>query len=148
MSVMGIGPKAGAVIGGYLILTVILSYLFSPVFRITRNSYGALLAVGIAMAVVGFSLNLAAASQMLKAHKNDTLATKGLYGVFLHPMYFFQVFVTLPGVTLLFNSWLALTAVPVGIVAVKLLVKEENQFLGSRYGERYSEYRRKVLIRF
>ena len=148
MSVMGVGHKAGAVVGGYLVLTVVLSRIFSPLFRITSDSYSALLTAGIVMAVVGFSLNLAAAFQMLKAHKKDTLATAGLYGIFLHPMYFFQVFVTLPGVTLLFNSWLVLTMVLVGIAAVKLFVKEENHYLENRYGDAYREYRQKVLIKF
>jgi len=148
MSVMGIGHKAGAVVGGYLVLTVVLSYVFSPSFRITSGSYSTLLTAGIVMAVVGFSINLAAAFQMLKAHKKDALATTGLYGIFLHPMYFFQVFVTIPGVTLLFNSWLVLTTVLVGIAAVKLFVKEENHYLENRYSDAYREYIQKVLIKF
>jgi protein-S-isoprenylcysteine O-methyltransferase Ste14 len=126
MSVMGIGHKAGSLVGGCLVLTATLSYVFSPLFRITGSSYGVLLTVGIILAASGFSLNLAAAFQMLRAYKKDRLATKGLYHVFLHPMYFFMLFVTLPGITLLFNSWLVLTAVPVGIAAVKYFVKEEN----------------------
>lgn len=148
MSVMGIGHKAGAIVGGYLVITIVLSYLFSPFFRITANSYEVLLIVGIIAAVLGFSLNLAAAFQMLKAHKNDTLATRGLYAVFLHPMYVLQLFVTVPGITLLFNSWLVLSAVIVAIAVVKLLVKEENIYLENRYGEAYRAYRDKVLIKF
>jgi protein-S-isoprenylcysteine O-methyltransferase Ste14 len=148
MSVMGIGLKAGAVIGLYMILTVFLSFAFTPLFRITSDFYSALLITGIVMAAVGFSLNLAAAFQMLRAYKKDTLATGGLYGVFLHPMYFFQVFVTLPGILLLFNSWLALSTVLVGIAAVKVFEKEENRYLENRYGDAYRQYRHKVLIRF
>lgn len=148
MSVMGIGHKAGVVVIGYLILTVVLSSKFSPLFRITSDFYNTLLTAGIVMVIVGFSLNLAAAFQMLKAYKRDTLATKGLYRIFLHPMYFFQLCVTLPGVTLLFNSWLVLTTVFVGIAAVKLLVKEENNYLENRYGDVYMDYKRKVIIKF
>ncbi len=148
MSVMGVGHKAGAVVGGYLVLTVVLSCIFSPLFRITRDSYSVLLVIGIVIAAVGFSLNLAAAFRMLRAHRKDVLATEGLYGIFLHPMYFFQVLVTLPGITLLFNSWLVLTTVFVGIAAVKLFAKEENHYLESRYGDAYRKYRRKVWIKF
>lgn len=147
MSVMGIGPKAGAIVGGYLALTVILHYVLSPLFRITEQ-YGVLLIVGIALAVVGFSLNLIASFEMLKAHKKDALATKGLYGVFLHPMYFFQVFVTIPGITLLFNSWLVLSTVLVGIIVVKLFAQEENRYLETRYGNAYRAYARNVPVKF
>lgn len=69
MSVMGVGHKAGAGVGGYLVLTVALSCIFSPLYRITSDSYSAFLTAGIVMAVVGFSLNLATAFQMLKTHK-------------------------------------------------------------------------------
>lgn len=147
MSVMGVGHKAGAVVGGYLVITIVLSYVFSPVFKLMTNSYGVLSTVGVIMAAVGFSLNLVAAFQMLKAHKNDALATTGLYAIFLHPMYFLQLFVTVPGITLLFNSWLVLTTVFVAVLAVKLFVKEEDRYLESRYGEAYRVYRQSVLFK-
>jgi protein-S-isoprenylcysteine O-methyltransferase Ste14 len=148
MSVMGIGLKAGAVIGGYLALTVLVSALFFSTFQITDRAYGVLLVIGLIMAAAGFSINLIAASQMLKAHKMDTLATEGLYRAFLHPMYFFQVFVTLPGIALLFNSYLVLTVIPVAAVAVRLFAREENNYLEKRFGEKYRAYRKKVWIAY
>ena len=147
MSVMGIGHKAGAVVFGVLAVTFVISFYFAPAFRITE-SYGALLAAGIALAAVGFAGNLAAAFQMLAAHKKDRLATSGLYRVFLNPMYFLMIFVTLPGVALLFNSWLVLTTVPVGAVVVHLFAREESRYLDGRYGEAYRAYRRNVPVKF
>jgi protein-S-isoprenylcysteine O-methyltransferase Ste14 len=147
MSVMGVGLKAGAVVGGLLALTVIASFVYAPVFRIAEG-YGALLAAGITLAVIGFSLNMAAALQMMKAHKEDRLATGWMYRTFLNPMYFFQVFLTLPGVALLFNSWLVIAVVPFSAVAVHLFAKEEARSLEAAYGEAYRAYRRKVPIRF
>jgi protein-S-isoprenylcysteine O-methyltransferase Ste14 len=148
MSPMGIGPKAGIVVGGYLAVTGLISYLTRPLFTITDQGYGILLAVGIALAVVGFSMNLLASLQMLKAYKADTLATKGLYGIFLHPMYFFQVFMTLPGIALITNSYLVLTLVPVAAVVVRLFSKQENEYLKTRYGAAYEAYRTKVPVRY
>jgi len=148
MSVMGVGHKAGTIVGGYLALAVVLSNRFYPLFRLTGAADGPLFTAGIALALVGFSLNLVAAGQMLRAHKSDTLATTGLYRIFLYPMYFFQVCLTIPGVALLFNSWLVLTTVLVGIAAVKLFVPEENHYLENRYGDAYQAYRRQVLFRF
>jgi protein-S-isoprenylcysteine O-methyltransferase Ste14 len=145
---MGIGPKAGIVIGVYLAVTGLVSYLTRPLFLITSQNYGVLLAVGIALAVVGFSINLLASLQMLKAYKADTLATSGLYGIFLHPMYFFQVFMTLPGIALITNSYLVLTVVPVAAVVVRLFAKKENDYLKTRYGSAYEAYRAKVPVRY
>jgi protein-S-isoprenylcysteine O-methyltransferase Ste14 len=147
MSVMGVGLKAGAVVGGFLALTVAFSFVYSPVFRIT-DAYGVMLAVGIALAVVGFSMNLVAAFQMLDAHKQNRLASGWMYRVFLNPMYFFQIFVTLPGVALLFNSWLVLTVIPFGAVAVHILAKEEQRYLEREYGDAYRAYLKSVPVRF
>lgn len=146
MSVLGIGHKAGAAVGAYLAVTIALSYL-CPVFHMTQ-SYAVLLRVGIALAAAGFALNLVAAAQMMAAHKRDELVTTGMYHIFLHPMYFFMLFITLPGVALLFNSYLVLTVVPVSIAVVRLFVREENEYLERRYGEAYREYRKTVLIPF
>jgi protein-S-isoprenylcysteine O-methyltransferase Ste14 len=148
MSPMGIGPKAGIVIGACLAVTGLISYLSRPLFLIAGKSYGVLLAVGIVLAVVGFSINLLASLQMLKAYKMDTLATNGLYGFFLHPMYFFQVFMTLPGIALITNSYLVLAVVPVAAVVVKLFSRQENEYLKARYGTVYEAYRAKVPVRY
>jgi protein-S-isoprenylcysteine O-methyltransferase Ste14 len=147
MSVMGVGHKAGAVVFGVLAVTFAISYFTEPLFRVTE-AYGTLLSVGIALAVVGFAANLIAAFQMLTAHKTDRLATSGLYRIFLNPMYFLMMFVTLPGVALLFNSWLVLPTVPVGAVAAHLFAREEGRYLEGRYGEAYRAYRRGVLVKF
>jgi len=147
MPVMGVGLKAGAVVGALLALTAAVSFQFAPALRITEN-YAALLAAGIALAAVGFSLNMAAALKMLAAHRENRLATGRLYRVFLNPMYFFQVFLTLPGVALLFNSWLVLAAVPLGAAAVHILAREEGRHLEAAYGEAYRAYRRSVKIKF
>lgn len=147
MSVLGIGHKAGATVGAYLAITAAVSFLFAPAFLITQ-SYAVLLRVGVVLAVAGFALNLVAAVQMLAAHKRDRLAITGMYHLFLHPMYFFMLFITLPGVALLFNSYLVLTAVPVSILIVRRLAREENEYLERRYGSAYREYRKTVMIPF
>ncbi len=147
MSIMGIGHKAGAVVFGILAVTFAISYFTQPLFRITE-SYGTLLTIGIVLVAVGFAANLVAAFQMLAANKIDRLATSGLYRVFLNPMYFLMMFITLPGVTLLFNSWLVLITIPVGAALVHLFAKEEGRYLEGRYGEAYRAYRRNVPVKF
>ncbi|MDP4093253.1 MAG: isoprenylcysteine carboxylmethyltransferase family protein [Bacillota bacterium] len=148
MSVMGIGHKAGAVILLYLVVVFGLGRIFSPFFRITGTHYNTLLITGIILIVVGFATNLAAAFTMLKAHKNGKLATKGLYAVFLNPMYTLQLFITVPGLTLLFNSWIVLTTIIAAIITIKVFVKEEEKYLENTFGDEYREYRKRVLIKF
>jgi protein-S-isoprenylcysteine O-methyltransferase Ste14 len=99
------------------------------------------------MAAAGFSLNLVAAFAMLKANKDGRLATGGLYRLFRDPMYVLQIFVTLPGLFLLFNSWLTLSGVIPAYIAYRFFVREEHKYLEARFGEEYTEYLKKVLLK-
>lgn len=147
MSLMGIAGKILLVLLVTLAVTEGLSIWFSPVFRITED-YRSLVIVATVIALVGFSLNLTAAFGMLSAYKKDQLATKGLYALFLNPMYTFQILFTVPGLLLLLNSWLTLlTVVPV-FIAFKVFVKEEEEYLEKKFGLQYLDYREKVLFKF
>jgi protein-S-isoprenylcysteine O-methyltransferase Ste14 len=99
------------------------------------------------MAAVGFALNLGAAVPMLKATREDRLATRGFYHLFRDPMYVLQIFITLPGLFLLFNSWLVLSSVLAAYVAYRVCVKEEHRYLANRFGDEYSAYLKQVLLK-
>lgn len=149
MSVMGVGGKIAIPILLYTVVAEAVSRLFRPSLRITGNSRAlrTLHVAGIGMAAAGFSLNLVAAFGMLKANREDRLATGGLYRLFRDPMYVLQIFITLPGLFVLFNSWLVLTGVIPAYMAYRVFVKEEHRYLEERYGEAYREYLRKVLLK-
>ena len=144
---MGVAGKLLIVLLISLALTASVSFSFPPLFRITEN-YRVLLIAAAAMAVVGFSLNLIAAFGMLSAYRNERLATGGLYAYFLNPMYTFQLLVTVPGLLLLFNSWLVMLAIVPAFIAFKVFAKEEERFLEEKFGDRYRDYQKKVLFKF
>jgi protein-S-isoprenylcysteine O-methyltransferase Ste14 len=146
MTIMGVGAKIAIPTLLYVAITEAISLLAKPTFGIT-TTYSTLLIIGIAMVAVGFSLNLIAAFTMMKATQNNQLATTGLYGVFRDPMYVLQIFLTLPGLFLLLNSWLVLTGVIPAYIAYRVFVKEEHTYLAGLHGEKYKEYLKKVLIK-
>lgn len=146
MSVMGVGAKIAIPTLLYMAVAEVVSWLFRPLFRITGN-YRSLRIAGIVTAAVGFSLNLVAAFTMLKAHREDRLATGGLYRLFRDPMYVLQIFITLPGLFLLFNSWLVLAGVIPAYMAHHVFVREEHSYLEDRFGEAYREYLKRVLLK-
>ena len=146
MSLMGVAGKIMLVLLVSLAVTEGLSLYFSPAFRITQD-YGSLAVAAAAIAAVGFALNLVAALGMLKAHKEGLHATGGLYALFLNPMYAFQLLLTVPGLLLLFNSWLSLCAVVPAFIAFKVFVKEEEKYLAEKFGAQYISYREKVLFK-
>lgn len=148
MSVMGVGGKIALPTLLYLAVAEGVTLLFRPFFDITATSnYGSLLLAGLVMLAAGFSLNLVAAFSMLKAHREDRLATGGLYHLLRDPMYVLQIFITLPGLFLLFNSWLALAGVIPAYLAYRIFVREEHRYLAERFGAEYKEYLNGVLLR-
>jgi protein-S-isoprenylcysteine O-methyltransferase Ste14 len=146
MSVMGVGAKIAIPTFLYIAVAAVVSRFFRPLFRITGNSR-TLRIPGILMAGAGFSLNLVAAFAMLKAHRDNRLATGGLYRLFRDPMYVLQIFLTLPGLFLLFNSWLVLAGVIPAYIAYRVFVPEEHRYLAERFGEAYREYLKTVLLK-
>ncbi|MDP4121392.1 MAG: methyltransferase [Bacillota bacterium] len=147
MSLMGVAGKIMVALVLSLAVTEGVSLVTSPMFRITDN-YKCLVIAGIIIAVIGFALNLIAAFGMLAAHKKGTLAMGGLYALFLNPMYTFQLLITLPGILLLFNSWIVFLTIISSFIAFKVFVKEEERYLEETYGNKYIAYREKVLFKF
>ncbi len=147
MSVMGVGGKIALVLLLALAVTAGASYWVSPLFRLTENYYQLLIA-GLAMMALGFTLNLIAAFGMLSAYRKGSLATDGLYSIFLHPMYALQILITVPGLLLLFNSWLVLMSIIPAFIAYKIFAREEERYLEANFDDQYKSYRNKVLIKF
>ena len=128
-------------------LVIVLDYLFRPRFRL-HASFEALLPWGIALIVVGFVVLGASAAQMLRAFKRHELATTGLCAVAPNPMFIAYVLFILPGLSLLLRSWLVLTSSIVFYVLIKIMSRPEEEWLKQEFGERYTEYRRRVLLKF
>jgi len=147
MSLMGVGGKIAIILLIAVITTAGISYWCKHLFTITSH-YQQLIPIAVVMAIVGFSLNLLAAISMIRAHRKGQLATGGFYALFLHPMYTFQLLITVPGLLLLFNSWLVLLSIIPAFMACKAFAKEEEQYLEDRFGDQYNEYKRRVLLRF
>lgn len=147
MSVMGVAGKIAAVLILSVAITAGIHYLSGSVFTITENDH-TLVIVAVAMAVAGFTLNLISAFGMLSANRKGQLATGGFYSVFFHPMYTFQLLITVPGLLLFFNSWLVLVAVIPAFIAFKVFAKEEERYLEEKFGPLYKDYREKVRIKF
>lgn len=148
MRVMGVGGIILTVFFVFLIATLIIDKLYTPMLRIAPKGDSVLLIVGITLTAVGFTLNLIAAFTMLKAHAQDRYAETGMYRLFRDPMYVFQILITLPGILLIVNSWLAMLSVIPTYIAYRIAVRKEHRYLEQRYGEAYIAYTKTVLIPF
>jgi protein-S-isoprenylcysteine O-methyltransferase Ste14 len=106
---------------------------------------------GRIIALIGFSIFIAAFIQMLKAHRKGLL-TGGLYSVVRHPQYFGIIILTL-GLTIMSIQWSGwntniASAWLIEVFGYILLANYEERCLLREYGKEYIEYRRKVPFIF
>jgi len=148
MKITGAAPKIAIPTFIFMLITVVIDYLTSPLFKITMNNYSALIIAGIIMIITGALMVLSTGKKLLKSFNSEKLMTDGLYRVFRNPMYASYLIFVIPGICLLFNSWLVLTTVILNYILLKIFIKEEHQFLVEKFGEEYKNYLEKVWIKF
>lgn len=131
----------------YVIAAVSVMVATGSLFNIAENARP-LQYVGTGLMILGFFIDVAAASTVRRAMREGRLAATGLYAVIRDPMYFAQIFLILPGFLLLFNSWLVLAGVVVAYAAYRVSIGLEHQMLENQFGEEHRQYVKKVPIRF
>jgi protein-S-isoprenylcysteine O-methyltransferase Ste14 len=147
MNIAGAAPFIAVPTFIYLAITIVISYLAYPDFRIIQNRLYIILP-GIAFILIGALMVISCARKLLKSFDNNKLMTDGLYQIFRNPMYVAYMIFIIPGIALLFNSWLALTTVIINYVLFSLFIRKEHNYLKEKFGNDYEEYCKKVLIKF
>jgi len=148
ISFWGIGIKFAILSLGYSAVIIFVHYFTYPLFYIKFLPYRLFLISGIFLIVVGISLYITSACSVHKAYTEDVLRTKGVYLICRHPLYSsFLVFIV-PGICLLFKSWIAFSVPFVMYIFFRVLIKEEEDYLSGRFGGEYKKYKREVSFVF
>lgn len=144
MSIFGVGPKIGRVALPYLLLTIVISFYFSPLFTFPFLKYKTLLIIGIGLIVVGLFVNFSSGAMMINAVRHGVLLKTGFYGICRNPMYVSFIYLTIPGLALVMNSMVILTASVVICIAVLKIIPAEERLLEEKYGDEYKRYKQNV----
>jgi len=142
MSIMGIGPKLALFTVIYIGLLVFLLKYYSFTIAIRYNSYVFIL--GISLIVIGILFLVASVIALLKARTTEFLCVKGVYSVCRNPIYSSWIIFIVPGIALMFDSLILLT-IPIVMYSIfSVLIKQEEAFLLTKFGEDYLEYKKNV----
>jgi protein-S-isoprenylcysteine O-methyltransferase Ste14 len=148
MNVLGVAPFIAIPTFLYLGLAIVVTYLNGELFKITYANYTAIALTGVVMILIGALMVAACGRKVLKSFSSGKLMTDGLYKIFRNPMYAAYLIFVIPGISLLFNSWLALTTIVVNYILFSMFIKREYSYLREKFGKEYEEYLKKVLIKF
>ncbi|MGE5682911.1 MAG: methyltransferase family protein [Bacillota bacterium] len=148
MKITGSAPVIAIPTFIYLLLTVIISSYMKPAFRITEDHYTVLAAIAAIMIITGIIGVVSVARKLLVCFKQKVLMTDGLFRVCRNPMYVSYILFIIPGICLLFNSWLVLTTPIINITLTLIFVPKEYEYLEQTFGDEYRQYLDKVWIKF
>lgn len=148
MKITGAAPLIAIPTFIYFLLIVIVSYYVNPVFRITESNYPVLVTVAVILILMGTLGVISCGRRLLKSFNQKVLMTDGLYRVCRNPMYASYTFFVIPGLCLLFNSWLVLTTFIVNFVLSLIFVPKEYKYLEQTFGDEYRSYVKHVWIKF
>lgn len=144
MSIMGDAPKLFLFVLPVIAAAAALTIFWPEGTGFLGKLRGAGIAVGIALASVGLVFWAAAAVSLITAYREDRLAARGAYGLSRHPIFAWWIFFILPPAAFIFNSWAFLAAALGFYLIAKPAMKKEDDYLASRYGLDYAEYRERV----
>ncbi|HZW38336.1 MAG TPA: isoprenylcysteine carboxylmethyltransferase family protein [Ignavibacteriaceae bacterium] len=148
MKITGVAPKIAIPTFIYMIVMIIIDNQTKPQFTITINHYNILMIIAIILILIGVAMVFSVAKILLKEFPEGRLMSDGLFKIFRNPMYASYMLFVIPGICLLFNSWLVLTTVIINFIFFKIFIKEEHKYLEGKFGDEYKTYLEKVKIKF
>jgi protein-S-isoprenylcysteine O-methyltransferase Ste14 len=148
MKIIGVAPLISIPTFLYLGLTIIISYSANGMFTITHEGYITLAVFGVAMILIGALMVASCGRKLLKSFNKGILMKDGLYRIFRNPMYAAYMLFVVPGICLLFNSWLVLSTVVINSLLFFIFIRREHRYLQEKFGKEYEVYLQKVLIKF
>ena len=148
MNIAGSAPFIAVPTFIYLVITTVISLNDKPFYTIDEKHYGILIALGIVLIIIGILMVVNCARKLHKSFKPGLLMKDGLYKVFRNPMYAAYMLFIIPGISLLFNSWIVLTTVLLNYILFSIFIKREHKYLEEKFGSEYQSYLEKVFIRF
>ena len=148
MKIAGAAPKIAIPTFIYLLFTIIIDYLTRPLFIIAQRNYSTLIILGIILILAGAIIVVNVSIKLQKSFKTNILMTDGLYKIVRNPMYVAYLIFVIPGICILFNSWLVLTTIILNYILLRIFIKEEYKYLEDKFGDEYKRYLSKVWIKF
>jgi protein-S-isoprenylcysteine O-methyltransferase Ste14 len=128
----------------FAIVGIAANMLWPSLFHLGLGTTG--LALGGVLLAVGVPLWFTSAAQILLFVPRGKLVTRGPFAIMIHPLYTSVALLVIPGVGLLFDSWLGFALGLVLYVASRRFAPSEEREMTERFPEEYPRYRKRVLL--
>ena len=142
---VGSGRKIGVFTLPFLVAGLILNVLSPEVFHVggPPETLKWISAVILVPGIINWIWSVVLILVKVPRHE---LITTGPYAIVLHPLYTGVALLVLPWFGFLLNTWLGLLVGLVLYTGSRLYAPEEEKILARIFGERWDNYRKKVLL--
>lgn len=141
---VGAGDRILAAIVPFAIVGIGANVLAPEPFQLRLGTTGFVLAH--LLLALGIPIWLTAVVQVLLFVPRNELITGGPFALVVHPIYTSVALLVLPGVGLLFDSWLGIALGVVLYAASRRFARSEERDLEQRFGQQYRVYRDRVRL--
>ncbi len=128
----------------YTIPVIILNYFFKPFFEIIFIQYRILVFAAIVLLCLGIPLYFITLRILKTAFKKKELITTGIFSICRNPLFAVVIFLLLPGIALLFKSWLLLTIPCFVYIMFRLFIHREELLIEKTFGQEYTDYKNRT----
>ncbi len=143
-ALIGAGDKIMGCTIPFAVVATILNIIYPDFFRVNAGSVGMI--VGLVLLIAGVPMWLTSVVQVLLYVPRNKLITAGPFAVVRHPLYTSVAFLVIPGIGLLFDTWVGiLIGVVLYIFSRRFAVREEKN-LNDLFSNQYELYKSKVLL--
>jgi protein-S-isoprenylcysteine O-methyltransferase Ste14 len=140
----GAGDKIIGFTLPFALAGIILNILYPQWFIMNTGLTGII--IGSVLLVLGVPFWLISVVQMLKYVPQNKLITKGPFGVVLHPIYTSVALLIIPGLTLVFDTWVGFLIGVILYSISRIFRGQEDKKLEELFTKEYDIYRSKVII--
>lgn len=144
MTFWGAGPLFTILSLTYCGVVIGIGFVTGSVVKIPLLSDKTAMVSGIVIITAGLPFYLTALIGVKRAYASERLVTTGPFGMCRHPVYAAWVIFFVPGIMLIINTWLGLTAPIVMYFLIISLVKKEEAYLEAMFGKDYLDYKQRT----
>ena len=147
-SIFGIGPSLATLTIIYFVAAGIVDYLYQPLFKATAVDAALFYVIGWPLLLVGLVYWFISVRAIVRVFKTGKLCTTGVFGVCRHPLYASFVVFIVPGIALLFHSYLMLSVPIFMYIVFRLEIRREERELTAVFGRAYENYKKRTNALF
>lgn len=141
---VGEGDHIMGAVFPFALVGIAANALWPSVFHVGLG--GTRLVLGGVLLLLGIPLWFTSVAQILACVPKRKLITRGPFAIVLHPLYTSVALLVVPGLGLLFGSWLGCVLGFVLYVVSRRFAPREERELARRFPDEYRAYRERVLI--